>query len=57
MPISYNKLWKKMIDKNMNKTELTKYAGISTNVMAKLEKMKMFGLVYWKNCVQPWIVS
>ena len=36
MPVSYKKLWKMMIDKNMNKTELTKFAGISTNAMAKL---------------------
>ena len=36
MPISYNKLWKLMIDKNLSKTELTHLAGISTNAMAKL---------------------
>ena len=36
MPVSYNKLWKCMIDKKMTKTELTKLAGISTNAMAKL---------------------
>lgn len=38
MPISYNKLWKMMIDKNITKTELTHLAGISTNAMAKLGK-------------------
>lgn len=38
MPISYNKLWKMMIDKNMSKTQLTHLAGISTNAMAKLGK-------------------
>lgn len=36
MAISYNKLWKMLIDKNMSKTELTHLAGISTNAMAKL---------------------
>ncbi|MCB6994296.1 helix-turn-helix domain-containing protein [bacterium 210820-DFI.6.37] len=36
MAVSYKKLWKMMIDKNMNKTELTHLAGISTNAMAKL---------------------
>ncbi len=36
MPINYNKLWKLLIDKNINKTELTKKAGITTNAMAKL---------------------
>lgn len=36
MAISYKKLWKMMVDKNLNKTELTHLAGISTNAMAKL---------------------
>ena len=36
MAVSYNKLWKMMIDKKMTKTELTHLAGISTNAMAKL---------------------
>ena len=36
--ISYNKLWKLMIDHNMNKTQLRKEAGLSTNVIAKLSK-------------------
>ena len=38
MTISYNKLWKMMIDHNMNKTQLRKEAGLSTNVIAKLSK-------------------
>lgn len=38
MAISYNKLWKLMIDKNMNKTKLREEAGISSNAMAKLGK-------------------
>lgn len=38
MIISYNKLWKLMIDKNMNKTKLREEAGISSNAMAKLGK-------------------
>ena len=36
--VSYNKLWKMMIDLNMNKTQLCKVAGVSTNVVAKLSK-------------------
>ena len=38
MTIKYNKLWKLLIDKNINKTELCNLAEISTNVMAKLGK-------------------
>ena len=36
MSRSYNKLWKLMIDKKINKTQLCKAAGITTNDMAKL---------------------
>lgn len=36
MARSYNKLWKLMIDKKMNKTRLRLSAGISSNAMAKL---------------------
>lgn len=35
---SYNKLWKLMIDKKMNKTQLRKAARITSNAMAKLGK-------------------
>ena len=38
MTISYNKLWKLLIDLNMNKTQLRKAAGLSTNVIARLSK-------------------
>ncbi|MCM6930975.1 helix-turn-helix transcriptional regulator [Enterococcus italicus] len=38
MPISYKKLWKVLIDKDMNKTQLKEAAGVSTNVIAKLGK-------------------
>ena len=35
---SYNKLWKLMIDKKMNKTQLLEAAKITSNAMAKLGK-------------------
>ena len=38
MAVSYNKLWKKLIDLNITKTELRKRAGLSTNVLAKMGK-------------------
>lgn len=38
MKISYDKLWKLLIDKKINKTQLIKKADISTNSMAKLGK-------------------
>ena len=38
MQINYDKLWKLMIDKKINKTQLSEKAGITTNAMAKLGK-------------------
>ena len=38
MSVSYKKLWKLLIDKNMTKTMLCNDAKISTNAMAKLGK-------------------
>jgi DNA-binding Xre family transcriptional regulator len=38
MTVSYNKLWKLLIDKKMNKQDLRIATGISTSVMAKLGK-------------------
>lgn len=35
---SYNKLWKLMIDKKLNKTQLREAAQITSNAMAKLGK-------------------
>ena len=34
--VSYNNLWKLLIDKGMNKTELKEALGISFNVMARM---------------------
>ncbi len=36
MPVSYDKLWKMLIDQKMNRTELKDAAGISFNILAKL---------------------
>lgn len=38
MNVDYKKLWKLLIDKDMKKTDLIHIAGISTNVLAKLNK-------------------
>lgn len=38
MSISYDKLWKLLIDKKMNRTDLKNAAGISFNVLAKMGK-------------------
>ena len=38
MEISYNKLWKLLIDKKMNKTDLRSLAHLSSGTIAKLGK-------------------
>ena len=38
MAVSYNRLWKLLIDKKMNKRDLQLAAGVSTTVIAKLAK-------------------
>lgn len=38
MTVCYDKLWKLMIDKKINKTQLCEKAKITTNAMAKLGK-------------------
>ena len=36
MPVSYDKLWKMLIDKKMNRTERKDASGISFNVLEKM---------------------
>lgn len=38
MAISYNKLWKLLIDKKMSKADLRRAAGIAPNTMTKLRR-------------------
>lgn len=38
MSVSYNKLWKLLIDKNMKKVDLRTAAGLSSGTLAKLGK-------------------
>ena len=38
MSISYDRLWKLLIDKKMNRTQLRLNSGISSNSLAKLGK-------------------
>lgn len=38
MSISYNRLWKLLIDKRMTQSELRKEAGIAPNTMTKMRR-------------------
>jgi DNA-binding Xre family transcriptional regulator len=38
MAVSYNKLWKLLVDKKMSKADLRKTSGVSPNTMTKLRR-------------------
>ena len=44
MSVQYNRLWKQLIDKKMKKTELKCIAGISANVISRLNKDEYISL-------------
>lgn len=44
MVISYDKLWKLLIDRKMNKTDLKDQAGITYNIIARLGKEQSVNL-------------
>lgn len=44
MPVSYDNLWKMLIDKKMTRTELKNLSGISFNVLARMGKNKFVSM-------------
>ncbi|MHC1746928.1 MAG: helix-turn-helix domain-containing protein [Cellulosilyticaceae bacterium] len=44
MSVSYNRLWKLLIDKNMNKTDFRDKIGISNGTLAKMGKNEYVAL-------------
>lgn len=44
MAVQYNKLWKLLVDKKMNKADLRRQADISSNTMTKLRRDEMVAL-------------
>ena len=51
MSLSYNGLWKLLIDKNMNKMDLMKDVGISSGTVAKMTKCEPVSMtVLEKTC-------
>ena len=45
MAISYNRLWKQLIDHGLSKTDMMHRAKISTNVLARLSKGESVSMV------------
>ena len=44
MTVSYDKLWKLLIDKKMNRTDLKNTAGVSFNFLAKMSRNEFVSL-------------
>ena len=44
MAVSYNGLWKLLIDKNKNKTDLIDEIGISSSTLAKMSKGEVISM-------------
>ncbi len=52
MEVSYDRLWKTLIDKKMNRTDLKNTAGISFNILAKLVRNEFVSMdSIYKICV------
>lgn len=52
MAVSYNKLWKLLVDRKMSKADLRKAANVSPNTMTKLRRDEMVALpVLCKICL------
>lgn len=52
MSVSYDKLWKTLIDKKMTRTDLKDASGISFNVLAKMGKNEFVSMEsLYKICV------
>ena len=45
MAVSYNKLWKLLVDKKMSKADLRKAAGLAPNTMTKLRRDEQVAMI------------
>lgn len=45
MAVSYNKLWKLLVDRKMSKADLRKTAGLAPNTMTKLRRDEPVAMV------------
>ena len=56
MAVSYNKLWKLMTDKKINKSQLCKKIKISSSTMAKMTNEEMVAMTVLEKYVLNWNV-
>ena len=53
MGVSYNRLWKLLIDKNMKRIEMQNLTGISGNILARMGKRFIQPMSLWKSMNLP----
>ena len=52
MPVSYDKLWKLLIDRKMTRTDLKESSGVSFNIIAKMGKNEFVSMeTLYKICI------
>lgn len=56
MAVSYNGLWKLLIDKNMNKVEMMKLVGISSSTVAKMTNSELVSMKVLEKSARSQIV-
>ena len=55
MNVSYNRLWKLLVDKKMSKADLRRAAGIAPNTMTKLRRDEDVSMeILRKICTVQW---
>lgn len=56
MGVSYNRLWKMLIDKNMKRIEMQYLTGISGNILARMGKISMSQWKRLRKSARSWTV-
>lgn len=54
MGVSYNRLWKMLIDKNMKRIEMQYLTGISGNILARMGKTSMYQWRRLRRSARSW---
>ena len=54
MGVSYNRLWKMLIDKNMKRIEMQYLTGISGNILARMGKTSMYQWRRLRRSARDW---
>ena len=56
MGVSYNRLWKMLIDKNMKRIEMQYLTGISGNILARMGKNQYVSMRRLRRSARNWTV-